>query len=113
LREQFQLRRGASCCLPAAAVASAAERFSRRKPTVAYQGDFHLRLGAACCLPAAAVTSTPACMPLLLISCRTHFSHRKPAVAYQGSAFLMGYYAGVTQALLEAKPAVLVSLVKR
>jgi hypothetical protein len=52
-------------------------------------------------------------MPLLLISCRTHFSHRKPAVAYQGSAFLMGYYAGVTQALLEVKPAVLVSLVKR
>jgi hypothetical protein len=39
-----------------------------------------------------------------------HFIHRKPAVAYQGSAFLMGYYAGVTQALLEAKPAVLVSL---
>lgn len=40
---------------------------------------------------------------------RTHWHRKKPAVAYEGSAFLMGYYAGVTQALLEAKAPVLVS----
>jgi hypothetical protein len=28
---------------------------------------------------------------------------RTTPVSYQGSAFLMGYYAGVTQALLEKK----------
>ncbi|WIA37564.1 hypothetical protein OEZ86_014471 [Tetradesmus obliquus] len=42
------------------------------------------------------------------VSIQTHSHRKKLAVAYQGSAFLMGYYAGVTQALLEAKPAVLV-----
>uniref|UniRef100_A0A383VF18 PNPLA domain-containing protein n=1 Tax=Tetradesmus obliquus TaxID=3088 RepID=A0A383VF18_TETOB len=42
------------------------------------------------------------------VSIQTHSHRKKPAVAYQGSAFLMGYYAGVSQALLEAKPAVLV-----